>query len=97
MKTREGFVSNSSSTSFCCLGFPVEKPDFGDDDIAEDNWYDQHRRLNDEYWKCEKIWDIDNDNEVYSLNELNKIATKIAKKHNISKSEIKLFIGTVEC
>lgn len=30
MKTREGFVSNSSTSSFCIYGVEVESPDFSD-------------------------------------------------------------------
>ena len=99
MKTRSGFISNSSSTSFCCLGFKVEKPDFGEDYLAEDDWDNQHENINGEYWKRDELlWSCDNyECQEFYLEELIKMATKLANDNNVPVEEIKLFVGEVAC
>jgi hypothetical protein len=53
MKIRQGFVSNSSTTSFCIMGVAIDHPDF-----PEDHKYHEW----DFYEVCEK-----NDLECYSM------------------------------
>lgn len=40
MKVREGFVSNSSSSSFCIIGAPIEH--ISKDDAEKVKWKDKH-------------------------------------------------------
>lgn len=103
MKTRTAFVSNSSTTSFVCLGFThnnweelQEKYGGGHGD-DEDSDFECHYLSHDKYLVGE-IWNIYSDSmkiTQLSLKELEQKAQEVSAKYNVSVEDIQLYFGTV--
>jgi hypothetical protein len=99
MKIRNGFVSNSSSSSFIVLGILISPSDY-DSTIHEKNgitsiYDDDH----DKYIVGKKIaygdFECDNLHGNLSYDEINEYINEISEKLNISKTEISLRYGNV--
>lgn len=90
MKTRAGFVSNSSSSSFCILGFRVK-----DDEIDDfEDLYNEYDDDSQSYIVGHSIASISD----YEYEEID--FSNIIKHYSILKSkypdkEINLFVGSV--
>jgi hypothetical protein len=106
MKIRSGFVSNSSSASFCCLGILVKQPDFGDDYDAELKYDDNLYSRNDCYslgdngryiYIDEMLWEEKEDVRSFSLKDLQTQAQQLAEKFNVDVSEVELYVGEKLC
>lgn len=97
MKTRNGFVSNSSSSSFVVVGIEMEVSDELSEALCEDNsefsllnWYSDNRT-----GVCCKIasWDDDDysDMEV-DLEDVKEIEEKLQKRFKTS-IKAKVYVG----
>ena len=109
MKFRNGFVSNSSSSSFVILGFKLETSGLSDEE--SDKQYDKICELRDQGKALTddgrafigKILSVDSDgcgdlnNDEFSLTSLVEESVKIANEHNVGIEEIKLYMGTRQC
>ena len=90
MKIRNGFVSNSSSSSFVVLGIK------SDDDLENDEFDSIYVESDEDYY----VTGMEISDDEYleetetSLTELNEMAEKVAKALNVPVSEVKLFTGT---
>jgi len=94
MKIRNGFVSNSSSSSFIILGVKSNEQYDGpgiDSIYIEEPDYD--------YVNGIKIIDSDYFDEIeeLSLDTMNEYVEKISTTLNVEKSEIKLIYGCRQC
>jgi hypothetical protein len=96
MKTRTSFVSNSSTTSFICLGFTSNnykelQKKYGGDFECRYLEGERDKYLVGKRWDFEDVCGIDS----LSLEELRLHAANIAKKYNVNIEDIKLYFGTV--
>jgi hypothetical protein len=92
MKFRNGFVSNSSSSSFVVLGF---KSNSNSGDPENDIWLD-----NETYLIGEILGQSDNDymdESAHSLSTLLAKASGLSLKYGVPVTEIKLHLGTRAC
>jgi len=94
MKTRQGFVSNSSSSSFVVLGFVIDSDDDRYDEDAEGIWDDGTRIIG----KVLADGDgYDFDNSTTSVQELMLQAQQIAADYGVPLKDIMLHTGTRAC
>lgn len=105
MKIRNGFVSNSSSSSFVILGVKRSFNDELDYEKVDSERFDSGiRTLYVEERDCDVITGIvisDSDDylDYYSksINELTEMAEKVSTALNVDISEVKLITGTRPC
>ena len=101
MKIRNGFVSNSSSSSFVFLGFIPKVGDLNDDieEVVEQGGF-VYLGDGDYEGAIGKII-ADNDGSFpgnsYSLEDINRWSTEISEFFKIDKSKIKIYTGTRMC
>jgi len=110
MKIRNGFVSNSSTSSFIVIGVVLKRNEDIQDDYEkymDRNEYESGKSLllyagdadisisEDE---CVLGYVIADDEELPSktirLSELGEIAEKLSERFGVDKSEVKMFVGT---
>ena len=106
MKTRIGFVSNSSTSSFVILGYKVTREEIKNmtDDERED-FYDRNDTLSDGYsgtcWVGEVLVKGRDDEMMpqleFSLEELQEKADVLCKKYGCEIDKIKIYTGTRGC
>lgn len=105
MKIRNGFVSNSSSSSFVILGVKRNFDDESDYEKMEDERFDNGiRTLYVEEDDCDVITGfILADGDDYldyiskSINELSEMAKKVSDTLSVDISEVQLITGTRPC
>ncbi len=97
MKTRPGFVSNSSSSSFVMLGFKSTGDSHGLDEENGDGFWCKSEG-------CMLVGDIIAEGSDYNFQKSETdIATlvqrshKIAKKHGVPLEDVKLYTGVRQC
>lgn len=88
MKIRNGFVSNSSSSSFIAIGY---KKECDNDDWRNDTIYVEQDDQS--YHIIGESFCVDDDGEL-SLKEIKQLFEKMAEKYNLPIEEINLFYGT---
>lgn len=98
MKIRNGFVSNSSSSSFVVVGMECKLSEELKEEIAEDNqeyqlleWYTDNKKEG----ICKQLANLDDDNyeiKEFSTRKIDEIETEIQEKFNI-KNKAMLYIG----
>jgi len=99
VKSRTGFVSNSSTSSFVVVGLrltekQIEKFHEEDDDgllYLEGDGYIKGKAL----VRCDENMGIE-DTE-YTLAQLTKVFEKVAEENGVDVSKLKLFMGTSGC
>ena len=102
MKIRQGFVSNSSSSSLVALGFrkPYEQVSEDEREANIDNYlYDD---ANGCYIVGEQLtYDSDGcghlDDKTFTLEGLHTIRMRIAVKHDVDPETVKLYMVTRAC
>lgn len=94
MKTRQGFVSNSSTSSFVVLGFTSKSEHY---DYEDGIWLD-----GDECWLIGDViaqgdeCDFGADDPI-EIGDLVQRSHKIAKEHDVELDRIKLHVGMRAC
>lgn len=99
MKTRLGFVSNSSSSSFVALGTKIST-DLDRDSNEYDEWCESHPYIYDHQYIDGLILNAEldyTDDKEFTFGELYNIAKDIAERNGIRIEDVKLFTGTREC
>lgn len=106
MKTRVGFVSNSSSSSFVILGYKVDdevKNNMTDDE--KDECWCRNDIVTDGYsgtsW-CGQVLSKVNSGDTledaeYTIEELQQMQIALMKKYGVEIDKIKLYMGTRGC
>ena len=101
MKVRNGFVSNSSSSSFIIIGVPSSTNIEEDDEQMEKTGLSSLYVEMSEYDYITGIVLCDSDDyleeSTTSFLELQKMAQKVADALNVDISEVKLMTGTRPC
>jgi hypothetical protein len=91
MKIRTGFVSNSSSSSFCIVGFKISKDEWASDEYDEYQEFDHNRG---EYIIGKSVASIDEyDYEEILIEDFIKAYTKVKVKY--PDKDIKLYSGVI--
>ena len=107
MKIRTGFVSNSSSSSFVCIGLKIPKDELSDElrELADKKRYtifndDEDGYRNDTHAIIGNIIaegnDYDFDEDEYSLSDIKKIEQDISDDLDVD-GEIVMITGTRMC
>jgi beta-galactosidase/beta-glucuronidase len=100
MKVRSGFVSNSSSSSFVAIGFPIDPPARDADDEAWDAFHEGTITLDEVYIKGEYLTretDCYLPSKEFTMAELMEKAMEISGKYNVDISQVKVYMGTRAC
>lgn len=109
MKIRNGFISNSSSSSFIILGFKISTEEiknlYKDSENFLDSWYDEdefdtlYNDNNNSYYAGHLISYGDDQYESFEIDILKlkdfEKAKIAANKFNKSLNDLKLFGGTI--
>ena len=98
MKIRNGFVSNSSSSSFVLIGAytndvteTVLKNALNDLTIVDENENEKIGEI------IASTTDEVMDENEFSFSKLQEIRNQLAKKLNLPEDKIKIFTGTTQC
>jgi hypothetical protein len=104
MKTRNGFVSNSSTASFVIVGIPVDVPDFENDidGTLEDEFYNTTSFIGEpdgivrgEFLAKESNYQLPCG--ALTWQEIQELFEKVARENNVDKGDVKLYFGTMQC
>lgn len=90
MKIRQGFVSNSSSSSFIAIGIFCDKDELTEEELEESHSFEgEEDRLIGEYFDIDG-YGIDS----IALSEVIETAKKVSTKYNIDLDDIEIIYGS---
>jgi hypothetical protein len=99
MKIRNGFVSNSSSSSFVILGAVIAAKDYNEEIHEKNGIKNIYNDYKDQYYVGKLLAYGDPEDSTFngnlSLDEINQYIDEISEKINVPKSEIFLKFGSI--
>ncbi len=94
MKTRQGFVSNSSTSSFVVLGFKTQADKYYDHDTG---WFLEGENCMLIGDRIASGSDCEFDETATDIGTLVQRSHQIAKEHDVPLESIKLYTGIRQC